>query len=91
VKTERCGRFNLYDLVATPRSSATASPNTSRSWRGDHWITGLCRVASEDLRLRTLKALTTKTTLRAASVENPIVFVGPSQVAGRDGWLFELA
>jgi ribosomal-protein-alanine N-acetyltransferase len=88
------GRFNLYDLVDdTAVVGYRVAQHVAGRGVATTGLRDLCRVASEDLRLRTLKALTTKDNVASQRVleKSGFVFVGPSQVAGRDGWLFELA
>jgi len=81
------GRFNLYDLVDDTAvvGYRVAQHVAGRGVRPLDYGPVSCR--SEDLRLRTLKALTTKDNVASQRVleKSGFVFVGPSQVAGRDG------
>jgi len=59
------GRFNLYDLVDdTAVVGYRVAQHVAGRGVATTGLRDLCRVASEDLRLRTLKALTTKDNVR---------------------------
>jgi len=90
---EVVGRFNLYDLVD---GRADVGYRVAQRVAGQGVATAglrdLCRIAGDELGLRTLTAATNTENIASQRVLAKVGFVviGPAEVAGRQGTSYEL-
>jgi ribosomal-protein-alanine N-acetyltransferase len=88
------GRFNLYDFVdGTADVGYRVAEHVSGRGVATLGLRNLCHVASNDLGLRTLRAVASTDNVASQRVLEKCGFaaVGPAQAGGRDGLMFELA
>jgi ribosomal-protein-alanine N-acetyltransferase len=86
------GRFNLYDLVdGTAEVGYRVAEQVAGRGIATSTLRRLCRLASEQHGLRTLKARTSNENVASQRVleKAGFVSVGPTHVGGRPGMLFE--
>ncbi len=87
------GRFNLYDLA---NGTATVGFRVSRRVAGRGVATSalqeLCRIASEQYGVRTLRAAASNENVASRRVLTKLGFVGtgPAEIGGRQGSWYEL-
>jgi ribosomal-protein-alanine N-acetyltransferase len=87
------GRFNLFDLTdATAVVGYRVAERVSGCGVATSSLRDLCRIASEEYGLRTLRAATTNENGASQRVLEKVGFVadGPAEVGGRRGVWYEL-
>jgi [ribosomal protein S5]-alanine N-acetyltransferase len=87
------GRFNLYELSGgTAVVGYRVAEQVSGHGVATSGLRELCRIAREDLGLLTLTAATSNENVASQRVlrKAGFVYVAPTEVAGREGALFEI-
>jgi ribosomal-protein-alanine N-acetyltransferase len=87
------GRFNLYELSGgTAVVGYRVAEQVSGHGVATSGLRQLCRIAREDLGLLTLTAATSNENVASQRVlrKAGFVYVAPTEVAGREGALFEI-
>ncbi len=87
------GRFNLYDLGdGTARVGYRVAEGVSGRGVATSGLQALCRVAREDIGLRTLTAAANDDNVASQRVllKAGFAYVAPTEVAGRQGSLFDI-
>jgi [ribosomal protein S5]-alanine N-acetyltransferase len=87
------GRFNLYDLSdGTARVGYRVAEQVSGHGVATSGLRKLCRIARENLGLRTLTAATSNENVASQRVllKSGFAYVAPTEVGGRQGALFDI-
>jgi ribosomal-protein-alanine N-acetyltransferase len=88
------GRFNLYEITdGTADVGYRVAEHVSGHGVATTALENLCRIATEELGMRSLTAVTATDNVASQRVleKAGFVVVGPTTVAGRDGLTYELA
>lgn len=88
------GRFNLYDLAdGTAEVGYRVAQHVAGRGVATSALQNLCRIAREQLGLRTLRAATSNENAASQRVLTKVGFAatGPDEVGGRQGCSYELA